>query len=103
MRQVRVRIQMSLGLPDLVEDKQCRVLFVAQHVVLDATGFGATWFDISTEQRFEGRGFFRAGLGLQDEAMQFAHQVFLESQNRHKLMAIIACRFVRIGQMNFAE
>ena len=74
VRQVRVHVEVGLGLPDLEEDKQRRVLFVAQHVVLDAAGLGATRFHIAAEERFEGVGFFRAGLGVQDEALHFTHQ-----------------------------
>jgi hypothetical protein len=36
-------------------------------VVFDAAGFGATGFYIAAEKCFKGVGFFRAGLGVQDE------------------------------------
>jgi Mg-chelatase subunit ChlI len=58
---------------------------------------------MAAEERFEGVGFFRAGLGVQDEALQFTHQKSPQVQNRRKFMATIACRFVRIGQMNFVN
>jgi hypothetical protein len=53
-------------------------------VVFDAAGLGATGFDVGAEQRFEGFGFFRAGLGVQDD-----------------LTATIRCLFVRFDQNSF--
>jgi hypothetical protein len=58
---------------------------------------------MAAEKRFEGVGFFRAGLGVQDEALQFTHQKSPQVQNRRKFMATISCLFVRIGQMYFAN
>ncbi|MNP63225.1 hypothetical protein D3C76_1585990 [compost metagenome] len=71
--QGRMYIQVLLGRPDLVKHEQARVLPVAQHVVLDAAGFGAAQCYVAAKQRFESVGFFRAGFGLQNEAVLLAH------------------------------
>jgi len=65
---------MRLGCPDLIEDEQRRIFFVAQHVIFDAARLGAAWLDIGAEQRFESRGFFRAGFGVQDKTQAFTHR-----------------------------
>ncbi|MNY80856.1 hypothetical protein D3C86_2221030 [compost metagenome] len=46
-------------------------------MVFDAARFGAAWLDIGAEQGFEGFGLFRTGLGFENEAVGFAHEVDL--------------------------
>ncbi|MNR49238.1 hypothetical protein D3C85_1685880 [compost metagenome] len=69
-----MHLQVRLGGPDLIEDEQRWILLVPQHVIFDAAGLGTAWLDVGAEQRFEGFGFFRTGLGVQDETVQFAHR-----------------------------